>query len=191
MTLTVKTEPASEPILVKDLKTHLRIISAKDDTYLASLIRVAREHIEMEIGRSLITRTYTATFDFWPNARFWRLEFPSIQSVTHIKYYDTTSAQQTFSADNYQVDDRRIILNYGLSWPDIWDEANGIEIEYVAGFGDDPEDIPEGVRLGIMQLIGYWYNNREEYMTSEGRSLQNVYLPRTVDALVLPFKDWR
>ena len=44
--------------------------------------------------------------------------------------------------------------------PAITRAANGLEIQFVAGYGDDPHDVPEPIRLGLLQLVAGLNENR-------------------------------
>jgi uncharacterized phiE125 gp8 family phage protein len=39
--------------------------------------------------------------------------------------------------------------------------ANGIEIDFVAGYGDAPSDVPQPIRQALLLLVAHWYENRE------------------------------
>lgn len=38
-------------------------------------------------------------------------------------------------------------------------ERQGIEIDYVAGFGTDPADMPVDIVQALLLLVGYWYEH--------------------------------
>ena len=39
--------------------------------------------------------------------------------------------------------------------------ANGVEIDFVAGHGDAPADVPPPIRQALLLLIAHWYEHRE------------------------------
>lgn len=63
------TPPAIEPVTIAESKAHTRIDIADDDAYIAALITGAREQIEQQTGRSLITQTWTLSLSQWPREK--------------------------------------------------------------------------------------------------------------------------
>lgn len=44
------------------------------------------------------------------------------------------------------------------SWPGVYPyELEPVTIIYVAGYGDEPSDVPEELRLAIMQLVAFQF----------------------------------
>jgi uncharacterized phiE125 gp8 family phage protein len=104
-------------------------------------------------------------------------------SVTHVKSYDDSDTATTFDSAKYFVDTAntppRIVLRDGQSWPTGLRAANGLEIQYVAGYGSNDTDVPEPLRLAIMQIITANYENRGD---------EAVKMPSIVNSLVSPYK---
>ncbi len=162
---TVLQPPQQEPISPDEAKAHLRVTSADEDAYIASLITVAREWCEGFQQRAYITQTHKLTLDRFPCGRAIYLPRPPLQSVTSIVYTDSEGAQYTVDADRYIVDTvsepGRIVLSYGASWPLVTlRPAAGVEITYVAGYGD-AASVPQRAKQAILLLVGHWYEQRE------------------------------
>jgi len=173
MALRVATEPAVEPISIDDLKNDIRVDSdlTADDALIRGFGLAARKVAELVQGRALITQTLELTLDGWPSKGYFELPRPPLQSVTSIKYYDEDDSEATVSADSYFVDTvsepGRVVLNSGEVWPStVLRPVNGIKVTYVAGYGDDAEDVPETTVQAIRLLVGHWYENREAAMTT-------------------------
>lgn len=168
MSLNVFTEPATEPLdLETDVKPHLRIDIDDDDGYLAILIKAARQHIEeVELSSALITQTLDLTLDTWPATPL-KLPRPPLQSITSITYTDIDGNTDTVATTVYTSDAAswpgRLTLKQAQSWPTVeLAELAGVNIRFVAGYGDDSEDVPEPIRLAMLLMIGDWYENRED-----------------------------
>ena len=58
--------------------------------------------------------------------------------------------------------------------------SGGIEIEYVAGFGEEPGDVAEGLKLAVLRLAAHAYHRRAEAMDGE--------LPKDVAGLIAPWR---
>lgn len=158
------TGPATEPVTVSELKTHLRIDSTTEDTYLGTLIQTAREDCEQFQNRAYITQTWELTLDGWAKFPI-KLPRPELISITSVKYYDTADTETTYSTDNYFVDTSsevgRIGLNYNITLPSTTlRPQNAVIIQYIAGFGA-AADVPQRIKHAILMLCGHYYENRE------------------------------
>ena len=193
--LTLVTPPDKQPLTLNEVKLAARMDDdfTDDDAILTALIRVASEAFETYTGLSGISRTYRAFLTHWPRAemaRDWEgfregpedwlngpprdleLPRPPLQSVTHIKTYDDADAATTYAASNYFVDTAskpgRVVLRTGSAQPLPTRVANGIEIEFVAGYGSNPADLPEQARQGMSQLVVYLNERRGDCKVEEG-----------------------
>ena len=175
--------PSVEPVTVAEAKAHMRVDHSTDDTLIGNLIKAAREHCEHSTGRALITQTWESRFDYWPSGGVIYVPKPPLQSVTSIVYIDTAGASTTLSASVYDVDTNatpgRILPAYNESWPSVQDHTNVITVTYVAGFGDAASDVPEGLRIAILQLVAQWYEHREAISAG----ISTADLPFAVDSL--------
>ena len=74
----------------------------------------------------------------------------------------------------------RVVLAYGKSWPSTTlQPANGICIEFDAGYGDAAADVPAAVKQAMLLLIGHLYENREAVTDKS-----TVVLPMAVESLL-------
>ena len=157
------TPPAVEPISLGDLRDHLRLDDHSENPYLETLITAAREFLESRTWRAFITQTLQVKLDSFVESI--RLSKPPLQSVMSITYLDTDGITQTADTSIYTVDTSaqpgEVRLAYGQSWPLVRGDHNCITIQYIAGYGDDPADVPEPLRLAVKHLAGFWWLNRE------------------------------
>jgi len=166
MPLTLVTAPTVEPVTVTDIKSHLRIDTADDDTLLGVYITVARKWCEKFQNRAYITQTWNLILDDFPDGDVIEIPLPPLQSVSSITYYDTDDTAYTFSTDNYMVDTDsepgRVVLKYAKTWPSITlRPANAVVIQFIAGYGGAASDVPEHIIHAIKMLVGHLYENRE------------------------------
>jgi hypothetical protein len=130
MGLTLITPPAMEPVSLDEAKDHLRVSSDDDDAYITGLVITAREMVENDTGRALLTQTWNQTFDDgWPwsrstSSRTQRDSFgypgglgsvsnrgryqivlkrPPFQSLVGVTYIDLAGVEQTLSPTLYKV----------------------------------------------------------------------------------------
>jgi uncharacterized phiE125 gp8 family phage protein len=175
--------PDREPVTLDEQKAHSRVDYDGDDALISALLLASRQRCEGMLGRKLITQTVR----WQPRAvrGVLALPYPNVQSVS-LSYYDTAGALTTISPATYRV------LNYAdsgndcfvelldyQSWPTVDDRLQPWRIDFVCGYGDTGDSVPEEIRLGIKILAAQWYENREAGVTG------TIYtdLPFTVHAL--------
>ena len=190
MTLKLITAPATEPVSASEAKSHLRVDTTADDTYIGTLITVARQNVESHLRRSLINQTWEVVLDAFP-AGVIRLPKPPLASVTSIKYTDDEGNESTYSSANYVVDTDtepgRVVLKSGQTWPAVTlAAANGVRVRYVAGYGAAGSNVPQAIRQAILLVIGSLYENREDVLVAQGVSIG--VLPFGVVALLAPYR---
>lgn len=188
MPLVLQTAPTSEPVTTAEAKTHLRVTTSDDDTYIGTLITVARKHVETITGRALINQTWDYFLDNFPPGDKIVIPLPRLSSVTTVKYTDKDNAQTTFTASKYIVDTNnepgQIVLAYGESWPTFTPRPiNAVEIRFVAGYGSGAANVPEGIKQAMLLLIAHWYENREPIT-----DLNMKEIPETANALLWPYR---
>lgn len=163
--LTIKTEPAKEPVTTAEAKLHLRVDLSDDDALIDTLIITARRMVESECLHALITQTWEYFIEEFPEGEEIELPWPPLQSVTSVKYKDYDGDTNTLSTDVYFVDTDstpgRIILKPGQSWPgDSLYPGNPITIEFECGFGTDTDDLPAEALAAVKLLTADLYENR-------------------------------
>ena len=156
------TAPTVEALTLDEVKDHLRITSTDQDARLEAMIRAARVVFENYCQRALMTSTWDAYFDTFPDE--FRLPAP-LTSVTSVKYYDTANAEQTLAATYYVVDTSReparVTLAYSYSWPTIYDRPGCVVVRYVSGYANQAA-VPEDIKIGLLWWIEGVYDGRPE-----------------------------
>jgi len=171
--LTLVTEPSEYPVTLEEVKAQCRIDGSNEDAYLTSLIKAAALYTERRQWRALITQTWDLVMDEFPEGDTIIIPKPPLQSLSSITYTDSDGNTSTFSSDSYIVDTDsepgRVVLKSGESWPsDTLQEAAAVRVRFVAGYGDNPSDVPETTRIAILLLVAHWYENREPVALGTG-----------------------
>ena len=158
----------TEPILLADVKTFLRVDSSADDTFITLLISRARVSVEQRAGISLVEKTYIEKFHDFP--AFFAPKYKPLQSVTSIQYVDVDGETQTLAADQYVVDYNdlyraaRIYEADGVTWPNVQDvNPEAVTLTYVAYLDSDDDienDALEALKQAVLLTIADWYENR-------------------------------
>ena len=99
------TAPGTEPLTTAEAKAHLRVTGSDDDTPIDDIVAAAREFIEGETNRALITQTWDLFLDEFPGTDEIVLPWPPLGSVTTVKYTpDADSSTTTYASSKYIVD---------------------------------------------------------------------------------------
>lgn len=204
---TLITPPAAEPVTLDDAKAQARVDTTVDDALITSLVSAARAWCEQYTGRAFITQTWQMWLDLWPAAyELWwdgvrtgpitgldeisyvSLPRPPLQSVTSVNYYDNEDNATLWDSSNYFVDTAsqpgRLALRLGATWPIPSRLTNGIGITYVAGYGNDGDNVPLALKTAILQLVSHWYEHRGEAATAP-TTRGNIIAPMTPVPLVI------
>jgi len=165
MGLQVVAPPSAEPIGLEDAKKQLRVSGEHEDAFILTLISVARELVERDTCRQILTATFQYTMGEFPNATCFELPRPPLQSVDSIQYIDSDGATQTLPTDDYDIDltvePGVVYLKPDASWPDTQARtANSVQVNYTAGWSDS-NAIPVTLLHGIRLAVAHLYEHRE------------------------------
>lgn len=179
MKLKLYAGPTTEPVTLAEVKLHLRIDHTEEDALLTGLVTAARQLLENDVRRALITQTWELVLDAFPGEGYLCLPRPPLQSVTSVTYTTQAGVATTFAASNYVVDTYtepgRIVLKTGSSWPgETLKEAAGVVVRYVAGFGA-ASAVPQLFKQAIWLMVGHWYENREAVSERSAAELPQAY----------------
>jgi uncharacterized phiE125 gp8 family phage protein len=188
--LRVTTPPAQEPVDIDLIRRHCRIDSDYDDDLLTMYGTSARQWAEAWLNRALITQGLLLSMTTsppptasplvpqslivfplnWPPTIRKPISIPRApcQKVNMVL---TGFPDEMSPADpendyilNLMVEPAQVSLKAPLV-PMI--PAMSMQIDYVAGYGDDPENVPAPIRHGILLLTAYLYEGRGD-VNSEG-----------------------
>lgn len=136
--------PSLEPITLADAKSHLKVDVTDDDSYITSLITVARTTAEQRTARTFNTSTWVYTLDSFPDAI--QVPRPNLLTVTSLQYIDANGTLQTWNSTNYIVDTASepgyVVPAYGVAWPATQARINTVILTYTAGYGPTAADVP-------------------------------------------------
>lgn len=172
------TDAASEPITTAQAKTHCRIDTDTDDTYIDILIKTARQQVEEDTDRAMLTQTWEIYMDSFPASDSTPIRFPRspLIAVSSVAYTDTAGDAQTWSADEYDVDINtepgRLLPAYGYTYPSTYDKPSNVIIAYTCGYGVDIGEatlLPQGTLMATYLLISHGYEHREAVEEVSGR----------------------
>ena len=190
MNLVLTAPPAIEPVTVEEAKAYLRIDHGHEDAVLASLITASRLHIETALNLALVSQRWLWQFDRWPKSYIVELPLRPVQSIESVRVKIDDDRETLLSSDYYILEctnqSAQLISQSGI-WPQPSVPRGGIEIEFIAGFGEASELVPAPIRQALLMLVAHWYENREP--VSVGQSASQI--PDTVSALLMPYRKVR
>ncbi len=176
------TAPASEPVTLEEAKKQVQLEHGGDDVFLGTLIKAAREHVEVICWRGIVTQTWEAVAPCFED-RGNGVELPSgnLAAVASVKYIDGSGVQQTLVADTDYVVDTvsvpgRVRLAYGKSWPTHRDQWDAVRIRYSVGWA--VASVPQPIKQALLLLISEMYEKRAPEPVESS----------AVDALLRPYR---
>ena len=181
-TYKVTSAPATTPISVDEVKSFAKISTTADDTLIAILINSVVTYAEQITRRDFITRTYRTFRDRFPGSfkgydQFlsevtpdsgnygFELRRSPLQEIVQVSYMDTVGSTIVVPSTDYyntEEDDFSVLLTRpSKSWPtDAADQLQAIQIDFKAGFGDNPADVPAALRNALLMHVTFLYENR-------------------------------
>ena len=179
MSFPIGSWPDLPAALIAEVKAFVRIAHDADDAAIDTFLRSAAGLCEDFTGQMLIARSVT---DMLPAWQAWqKLKRLPVQAIVSVETVEADGSSSLLAVDDYAID----IDSEGLGWVRLREEsdASPIRIQYSCGLVVDWDELPAGLRQGIVRLAGYLYANRD------GVDVGGP--PRAVTALWRPFRRMR
>mgnify|MGYP003650055718 FL=1 len=183
-----KVDTASSTAIVATsvAKAHLKVDISDDDSLIANLVAAATQAAEDYTNRYFMQATITMKADTWDDIE--TLYKSPVDSITHIKYYDTNDSLQTLAASVYLADlysmPARISLMPDESFPDLSSRKMAVEVKYVVGEGTTTDTISDIVKQAVLLMVGHWYEHRSSVIS--GKTAMEI--PMTSQMLLDQYK---
>lgn len=162
MTLIRTAEAAVEPISVEGMKGHLRVSHNTEDALIADLIKAAREEVERSTSLALINQSWRLALDQWPRNGLVSLRKNPVISILAVTVFDDQGDGVVIEPENYRLDQSHALARLWLTGA-LGAALNGIEIDFLAGFGPSSAEVPEGLKRAMMILVAHWFEFRGAY----------------------------
>jgi len=132
-----------------------------DDSILTGCIHAAALHIEKIIQGPVMAQVWEAqSSDFF--TVFELDKKPT--SITTLKYFDISNAEQTVNSSNYEQDlasvPARVIMNTGYSLPSVYDRFDAVNIRFACGYANATA-VPYDLKQWVKVLVTRFYQNRD------------------------------
>lgn len=179
--------PAEEPVSLAEARAFLRIDDTAEDGLITTLIGAARMHVEGVTGRALLAQSWRVVLDGWPHDRMVKLPVTPFMAVTGITAFDAGGTGHDVPLAQFVSEPDRLLLPAMVAGMPVLRERQGIEVDYVAGFGTGPEDVPVDIRQALLLLVGYWFEHRDAVIVAGSGSV----VPSGFDRMVAGYKRVR
>lgn len=188
MALILLSGPAVEPITLGEAKAHLRIDGSAEDALIQSLVITSRLHIEAALSLALVTQSWRHLRDCWPRGRTLNLPLRPVQTIAAVRVHAEDATAETLAPDTTLLDGHgspaRLVWRGSVPPPRPGQVANGLEIDFVAGFGDTAADVPAPIRHALLLLVAHWYEHREPVEIGSA----STAIPHQVSDLLMPYR---
>ncbi|MEM6438139.1 MAG: hypothetical protein AAF763_00365 [Pseudomonadota bacterium] len=185
--------PATAAVSLEDLAAHLRLgegfsSEAEDVSALEGLARAASAAVEASTGKALIRRRFKWTVLRWRDPVFAPFPVAPVPQVHAVTLVDSDGAWSTADPTAWVL--RSDALRPCLVGPGGGDlpgipRDGSAEIEFTAGYGDDPSGVPEALRHAVRLLAAHYHEQRH----AAGGRLREI--PHGVESLISPFRQVR
>lgn len=181
--------PAAEPVTLAEAKAFLRVDGTAEDSFIGTLITAARLHVEGTTGRALLAQSWRTVCDDWPEDRTVKLPVGPIMSLGEIRVYDMEGMATILALAQFQSETKsmpaRIHLPATIAGMPVLRDRAAIEIDYVAGYGNDVADVPQDLRQALLMLVGYWFEHRDAVVIAGSGAV----VPGGFDSLVASYRQ--
>ena len=113
MAIKLITAATTNAITTSEAKSHLRVDSSDDDTYVGTLIVAAQRQVEAFTNLKLNDTVYELHLSKFPKHEI-VLPFSPLKTLTSITYYDGDNSLQTWSASKYyySINEHPSVISY-------------------------------------------------------------------------------
>ncbi len=148
------------PVSVSELKDHLNVAQndVTQDAKIESLIIAAKERLERDIDRILITSTFLWNGPCFSNPL--RINLKPVTNVLSVRYYDSDGTLQTLDPSEYRYiqSSQEIVPAVGGEFPvSMKDMPDSVQVEFTAGYGADADCQPRLIKSAIKLCVGKWF----------------------------------
>jgi len=189
--------PAVEPVTLAEAKAHMRLDDGNEDALVTALIAVARSHLEHTTGLALISQGFRLYLDRWPKGGIVAIARGPVLSVDAVTVFDAEGVPENVSLAGHGLDGvgrpaRFWLGGAGLGAgggggpggvPEPGRMANGIEIDFTAGYGETGADVPDELKRALLMHVALMFAYRGAVLPAD----QPASIPAGYQRLVAPY----
>ena len=158
-----KVGPTTYPVSIQEAKRKLRLLESDPhfDSELERQIYAATEQLEQDCDQAVMTQTLVYETTGFPSySRPIMLPRRPVQSITQIDYVDPDGNPATWDSAEYKLNKSARLVIPEDTYPDA--DSNvlyGVQVTYVAGYGDDGAFVPAYHKEAILLQVGKWHRD--------------------------------
>ncbi|MFF2320931.1 head-tail connector protein [Agrobacterium sp. NPDC058088] len=184
MTYALIHPPQVEPLTLAEVKAHLRLDGGEEDALLAALLRTAREHLERVTSLCLIRQTWRLYLDRWPENGVILIGKGPVQVIETILVFNAQGRAADITGADRLLDGTARPARLWLRDPPSPGRAmNGIEIDFIAGYGEAGTDVPDTLKRAMLMHVAQMFAFRGAVAPEN----QPAAVPAGYERLVMPF----
>ncbi|WAP67960.1 phage head-tail connector protein [Jiella pelagia] len=176
---------SAEPLALAEAKAWARIERDDEDGLIAGLISAGREAIERETGLALVARSFRLALDPVPPGGWVEATRRPLGEIESVTAYDVSGNPVVFTAAEAIAERPRGTECIRLSGAVIDAAANGVEIEFTAGFAEG--ECPADLILALKSIVAASYEARA--LVEPG--MQPALRPALAERLLAPYRRVR
>lgn len=151
-----------------EIKQHLRVTHSYEDdliqTYFDAAVHMVETYASITLGRT----TWELRLPGFPQERYIELPRGPVESVTSLKYYDTSDVDTTWAASDYIVSLSEMPARIYLEESDVWEETrqrpDAVRVTYISG-ASSWSTLPTKVKPALMMLTAHQYTFRQPVLS--------------------------
>ena len=166
---------ATNPVPLRELAAHLRLShgftdDGSEDSLLELYLRNATAVVERRTSQALISRPYLLQVASWDRHGNLNLPIGPVNTIDSIKFVSPGSTI-LLDPEDWQLEPgvtRQRIT--GTDCGPLWPLPRGAvaEFEFVAGYGESWNDVPDDLRQAVLLLAAHYYENRFGEVETDG-----------------------
>lgn len=123
-------------LTLQEVKDLLKISHNNEDNYLNILISAVTQAIENYINQSLLFQTWELNTSNYNDGEIELYKDP-INSIQAVKFINEDNTETLLTSAEYTLESNTLCINKVLT------QSKYIKIEYIAGYGETPADVPD------------------------------------------------
>lgn len=165
------TTPGESPVSVAEMKSHLRVEGADEDSYLTALLAAGTRAIDGPDGSgvAMMPQSWTLTLDAFPagglRSREGAIRLPGwpVTAITSVTYDPAGGgAAVTMDASGYRLANGGdpAFVEPVASWPSTDARLGAVRVLYTLGH-ESAAAVDGGLKQALRLLVAHWHANRE------------------------------